>query len=123
MGSTIYLFFRNPNCWGEINLSRKGFKRKAAILEISLYTKLQRDMGLKSAKVRGFSFFGMRATKVEFKEGKTLPFSVEDSTTCRRSFPRMSKKAKKNSTGHPSGPGLLSRLKDFKACSTSSKEI
>ena len=106
MGSMIYLLFRNPNCWGEINLSRNGFKRKAAILDISLYTKLQRDMGLKSAKVRGFSFFGMRAMKVEFKEGKHLPFNLENSTAFRRSFPRMSKKAKKNSTGHPSIPGI-----------------
>ena len=106
MDSTICLFFRKPNCRGKINLSKNGFKRKAAILDISLYTKLQRDMGLKSAKVRGISFFGMRAMKVEFKEGKTLPLSLENSTTFKRSFPRMSKKAKKNSTGHPSSLGL-----------------
>ena len=110
MGSMIYLFFRKPNCWGEINLSRNGFKCKAAILDISLYTKLQRDMRMKSVKVRGFTFFGMRAMKVEFKEGKTLPFSLENSSTFRRSFPRKSKKAKKNSTSHPSGPGLSGML-------------
>ena len=123
MGSTIYLFFKNPNCWDEINLSRKGFKSKDAILAISSYTKLQREMGLKSVKVRGFSFLGIRAMKVEFREGKTLPSNLEYSTASRRSLPRMSKKARKNSTVQPFGQGILSRLKDLEACSTSSKVI
>ena len=104
-------------------LSRKGFKLKATILEICLYTKLQREIGLKSAKVRGFSFLGIRAMKVEFREGKTLPFNLEHSIASRRSFSRMSKKSRKNSIGQPSDPRILSRLKDFKACSISPNVI
>ena len=94
----------------------------AIIFEMSLYTKLHREMGLKSTKEIGLSFLGIRARKVEFKEGVILPDILEHSTDLSKSLPNRSKKRRKNSTGQPSGPGLLSFLKDFKAPSISDIE-
>ena len=79
-------------------------------------------MGRKSAKVEGLSDLGIRVMKVEFREGRTLLDQRASSTKFTSSSPSRSKKARKNSTGKPSGPGVLSFLKDLRAVSTYFKE-
>ena len=85
--SIICLFFRNSNCSGKIYLSRNGFNLRAIILVKSLYTKLHNEMGLKSVKVTGFSFLGIKEIKVELREDSTLPEVLEYYTAARKSPP------------------------------------
>ena len=73
-------------------------------------------------KVVGLSDLGTRVMKVEFSEGRTLPDIRASSTNSTSSSPIESKKARKNSTGKPSGPGAFSFLKDLRADSTSFKD-
>ena len=93
-------------------VSKKGLILTAITFEMSLYRRLHKEMGLKSAKVCGLSFLGIRAIKVAFREERMIPVTLVESTADRSSLPSRSKKYKKNSTGHPSGPRLLSFLKD-----------
>ena len=74
--------------------SRKGLTLTAMTFEISLYRRLQRDMGLKSAKVCGLSFLGMMAIKVEFRELGMIPKTLVKSTADNRSDPKRSKKCR-----------------------------
>ena len=63
-------------------------------LEINLYSRLHKEMGLKSAKEDGLYFLGIRARKVEFREGGIKPETLADSTSNNQSFPSKSKKRK-----------------------------
>ena len=69
IGSTIYLFLRNPNYSLDMCMSRKGFNLTAMTLEISLYTRLRKEIGQKSKKVTGLSFLGIKGRKVALMEG------------------------------------------------------
>ncbi|CAH9134598.1 unnamed protein product [Cuscuta epithymum] len=57
------LCFMKPTCSFEIILGKILFKREAIILVHILLKKLERQMGLKSAKVAGLSFLGIRTIK------------------------------------------------------------
>ena len=64
-------------------------------LDINLYDILHREIGLKSAKVAGFSLLGIKEMKVELSEGETLPERREDFKADNRSFPISKKKSSK----------------------------
>jgi len=71
--SKINLSFRKPNCScdkQEANLSLMWF---AIILEITLYEKLHKVMGLNSLKEEGFLTFGIREKKVAFSAPEMKP--------------------------------------------------
>ena len=118
MGFEICLSLRNPNCCADMALSKSGIRQRATIFDITLYTRLQNEIGLKSARVWGLSHFGINVRKVEFKATGILPSCLAYSIAQRRSSRKRSKKARKNSTGHPSGPGDFSVLKPFNTAST-----
>ena len=97
-----------------MTLERIGLSLMEISLVMSLWMRLQREMGQKSMKVLGLSHLGTRVRKVEFKDIPTVPSLWESSTTFRGSRFTKSKKKIKNSTDHPLGPGLLSFLKLFR---------
>ena len=66
----------------------------AITLEINLYSRLHKEMGLKSAKEEGLSFLGISARKVEFRERGIKPDNLGESTTDNNSCPRRSKKCR-----------------------------
>ena len=72
--------------------SRKGLSLTAITFAISLYSKLQREMGLKSAKDVGLSFLSIKARKVELSEGVIYPEVLAKSMACNNSEPSRSKK-------------------------------
>ena len=74
--------------------SRKGLTLTAMTFEMSLYRRLQRDMGLKSANVSGLSFLGIRVIKVEFRELGMIPETLVKSTADKSFSPRSSKKCR-----------------------------
>ena len=74
--------------------SKKGFSLVAITFEINLYSKLHKDIGLKSTKVKGLSFLGIKARKVEFREGGINPETLKQSTADSNSSPNKSKKCK-----------------------------
>ena len=53
--------------------SKKGLSLTAITFEINLYNILHRNIGLKSTKVKGLSFLGIKVRKVEFREGGIQP--------------------------------------------------
>ena len=53
-------------------------------LDITLYTQLQRDIGLKISNDSGKSTLGIRDIKVELLNLGTLPINMTSSTTLRR---------------------------------------
>ena len=61
--------------------SRKGFSLTAITLAINLYRRLHKEMGRKSAKVRGLSSLGISVRKVELREGGIRPKTLVESTT------------------------------------------
>ena len=87
MGSTIWRFLRNPYCSWEMPESKKGLILTAITLEISLYRRLHKEMGLKSAKVCGLSLLGIRSMKVVLREVGIKPKILVLSTAERSSFP------------------------------------
>ena len=80
-------------------------------------------MGQKSANVEGFSHLGIRVKKVEFRAPNIFPWVLACSVAKTSFSPTRSKKTKKNSTCHPSGPGLLSFLNPFSTALTSSIDM
>ena len=80
-------------------MSKKGLSLTAITFEINLYSRLQREIGLKSVNVMGLSFFGIKARKVEFREGGIHPVTLAEYIVDSYSSPNISKKCKYNSTG------------------------
>ena len=74
--------------------SKKGLILTIMTLEISLYNRLHKEIGLKSAKVEALSFLGIKARKVEFSEGGIKLKTLADSTVDNKSFLSKSKKCK-----------------------------
>ena len=99
---------KKTNCSFEIHVANLSLILEAMILEITLYTKLQREIGLNSWKELGFSSFGISVRKVAFNEPHTLPKVLYSSTSFSNYLPIISKKWWNNSWVYPSGLGLLS---------------
>ena len=47
--------------------------------EINLYSRLHKEIGLKSIKEEGLSFLGIKARKVEFRAGGIKPETLAES--------------------------------------------
>ena len=76
----------------EIWESKKCLSLTAITFKINLYNKLHKDIGLNSAKVKGLSFLGIKARKVDFREGGIHPETLVQSTADNNSSPNKYKK-------------------------------
>lgn len=84
-----------------------SFKRPANILDITLYTVVQQEIGRNTERVSAPKDFGTRVRVVAFACLSRREFKKKSKTADIKSLPTKAQEVVKNSTENPSGPGAL----------------
>lgn len=97
-----------------------SLRRPARSLEITLYTVLRQEIGLKSEIVEAFGIFGIKTRVVAFHCFKSYPDMKNSFTASVTSGPITDQQPQKNSEENPSGPLALFLGREKKAALMSS---